>query len=176
LPDIICLQEIKANQEQIQEELQFPTGYSGLYFSAIRKGYSGVLTFSKKEIQIEHSCGFDIEKFDSEGRVIISHHKNFTLLNVYFPNGQMSDERLDYKLDFYENLFQFVENLRKKQPNILICGDFNIAHKPIDLTHPKANEKRSGFLPIERAELDRIISLGYVDIFREFNKDSHQYT
>ena len=177
-PDVICLQETKANVEQISETVRFPEGFDGKYFSAQRKGYSGVATFVKEEkIDIvSHQTGFGVEKFDAEGRVIVSHFADFSLLNVYFPNGKKDDERLQYKLDFYKSLFDYTQELRGKQPNIIICGDYNTAHKPIDLARPKENEKISGFLPIEREKLDDICLLGYVDAFREFNKDAGQYS
>ena len=208
-PDIICLQETKANIEQISEELRFPKDFSGEYFSAQRKGYSGVATFVKQNNNMEgrmqyaptkpqfndrrgvlhtpcnntpckdesnHQNGFGIEKFDAEGRVIATHFSDFSLLNVYFPNGKKDEIRLQYKLDFYKSLFDYAEKLRKTQPNIIICGDYNTAHKPIDLARPKENEKISGFLPIEREKLDEICSLGYVDAFRIFNKEAEQYS
>ena len=208
-PDIICLQETKANIEQISEELRFPKDFSGEYFSAQRKGYSGVATFVKQNNNMEgrmqyaptkpqfndrrgvlhtpcnntpckdesnHQNGFGIEKFDAEGRVIATHFSDFSLLNVYFPNGKKDEIRLQYKLDFYKSLFDYAEKLRKTQPNIIICGDYNTAHKPIDLARPKENEKISGFLPIEREKLDKICSLGYVDAFRIFNKEAEQYS
>ena len=174
-PDIICLQETKAEMEQITSEMRFPKNYTGLYCSSrVRKGYSGVATFSKSPAQ--HQAGIGIEKFDNEGRVIISHYDNFSILNVYFPNGQKDDERLNYKLDFYDALFVFAKELEKSQPNIIVCGDYNTAHKEIDLARPKENEKISGFLPIERAKIDKIIALGFVDVFREMNQSSGQYT
>ena len=177
-PDIICLQETKANIEQISEEIRFPQGFCGEYFSAQRKGYSGVATFVKKE-KIENAnyqAGFGVAKFDIEGRVIGTHFPEFSLLNVYFPNGKKDDERLQYKLDFYQSFFDYTQELRKKQPNIIICGDYNTAHKPIDLARPKENEKTSGFLPIEREKLDDICLLGYVDAFRVINKEAEQYS
>jgi len=175
-PDIICLQETKANINQIASELLYPNGYNGHYCSADKKGYSGVATFVKNNIDAKHSAGFGIEKFDSEGRVIITETANFTLLNVYFPNGKRDAERLNYKLNFYDSIIDFIEKMRKQQPNILICGDYNTAHHPIDLANPKQNEKESGFLPIERVRLDYLEQLGYIDAFRQFNKEPHQYS
>jgi exodeoxyribonuclease-3 len=184
-PDVICLQETKANIEQISEETRFPKGFYGEYFSAQRKGYSGVATFVRKEkIDVKkekienanYQAGFGIEKFDVEGRVIVIHFSEFSLLNVYFPNGKKDEDRLLYKLDFYKSLFNYTEELRKKQPNIIICGDYNTAHKPIDLARPKENEKVSGFLPIEREKLDDICLLGYVDAFRVKNNEAGQYS
>ena len=174
-PDIICLQETKAEMEQITNETRFPNNYTGLYCaSKTRKGYSGVATFSKANVQ--HQAGIGIEKFDNEGRVIVSNYDNFSILNVYFPNGQKDNERLNYKLDFYDALFAFAKELEKKQPNIIVCGDYNTAHKEIDLARPKENEKVSGFLPIERKKLDEIIDIGFVDIFRQKNQSVGQYT
>jgi exodeoxyribonuclease-3 len=175
-PNIICLQETKANIDQIADEYLEPNGYIGYYNSAERKGYSGVATFIKEGFNVEHSSGIGIEKFDNEGRVIVSKCNDFILLNVYFPNGTKDEKRLKYKLDFYKHIFEFIEILRKKQPNILICGDYNTAHHPIDLANPKQHEKESGFLPIEREFLDYIESIGYVDAFRAFNKEPQQYS
>ena len=175
-PDIICLQETKANEEQIVKNFLYPLNYTGKYFSAERKGYSGVATFVKKEIKANHSVGIGIECFDKEGRVIITEHPNFVLLNIYFPNGKKNEERLKYKLDFYDSVFNLAEQIKKKQSNILLCGDYNTAHHPIDLTHPKQNENESGFLPIERQKLDYLEKNGFTDVFRMFNKEAHQYS
>lgn len=177
-PDVFCLQETKSSIEQISEHLRFPDGYTGCYNSAERKGYSGVATFIKKELEnkVRHNFGIKNEKFDNEGRVIITELPHFALLNIYFPNGTSGDERLAYKMQFYKELFLFLEEIRKAQPNIIICGDYNIAHKAIDLANPKANEKNSGFLPEERELLDYMVSQGWVDAFREFNKEAGQYS
>jgi exodeoxyribonuclease-3 len=180
-PDIICLQETKTEIEQIDAETRFPAGFEGLYFPAkSRKGYSGVATFVNKNLQkninIEHKTGFSNEKFDSEGRVIVSHFADFCLLNVYFPNGKKDETRLNYKLEFYDSLFAFVKKIAENQPNIIVCGDYNTAHKEIDLARPKENEKISGFLPIEREKLDEICEIGFVDAFRIKNKEAENYT
>ena len=179
-PDIICLQETKANINQIESNFLYPDGYNGLYCSADKKGYSGVVTFVKNNYNVKHLSGFGIEKFDNEGRVIITEiatkNINFALLNVYFPNGKKDEERLIYKLDFYDSIINFVEKIRKTYSNILICGDYNTAHHPIDLANPKQNEKESGFLKIERERLDYLEELDYVDVFRYFNKEANQYS
>jgi exodeoxyribonuclease-3 len=120
--------------------------------------------------------GFGKTLYDLEGRVIETEFKDFTLFNVYFPNGGRGPERIKYKLDFYDELFFHIEKLRKKKKNIIICGDFNTAHKEIDLARPKENTMNTGFLPIERQWIDNIINLGYIDIFREYNKEPGQYT
>lgn len=174
-PDILCLQEIKASKDQLDEEIVNPEGYHSYLNSAKRPGYSGVTTFSKEEPQ-DVQFGMGIEKFDTEGRLIRTRYPDFTLLNVYFPNGKMSDERLQFKLDYYDAFLEFSENLRKEGEELIITGDFNTAHKEIDLANPKANEKFSGFLPIERLWLDKLVSKGYIDTFRHFYAEGEQYT
>jgi len=174
-PDILCLQETKASEEQLVDELKNPPGYSSYFSSAEKKGYSGVAVYTKqKPEKIEK--GFGINKFDSEGRVLIADYKKFVLLNVYYPNGKASPERLQYKLDFYDAFLEYAEGLRKKGKNLVICGDVNTAHKEIDLAHPKENETTSGFLPVEREWMDKFFSHGYVDTFRMFNNEPEQYT
>jgi exodeoxyribonuclease III len=174
-PDILCLQETKAQIEQLDDALTKLTGYTCHFFSAERKGYSGVATYSKLA-PLEVKTGFGKDLYDIEGRVIETEFKDFTLFNVYFPNGGRGPERIKYKLDFYDELFFHLEKLRKKQKNIIVCGDFNTAHKEIDLARPKENSNNTGFLPIERKWIDTIINLGYIDIFREYNDKPEQYT
>jgi exodeoxyribonuclease III len=174
-PDILCLQETKAQAEQLDDEVLKFGGYLLEFFSAEKKGYSGVATYSKTP-PVSVKKGFGNPLFDSEGRVIESEYKNFVLYNVYFPNGGRGPERVKYKLDFYNELFFNIEKKRKKQKNIIICGDYNTAHKEIDLARPKENVTNSGFLPEERAWIDTIVNLGYIDIFREFNQKPDQYT
>lgn len=168
-PDIVCLQETKAEADQLSEEVRNPKGYFS-YFSHSkgRKGYSGVALYSKKEpTKVEYGIG--IKKFDDEGRVIVAHYDGFALLNVYFPNGGGGPERLKYKLDFYDAFLEYVEGLRKKGKKVIFCGDVNTAHEAIDLARPKENEKNTGFLPEERAWIDELIYHGYVDTFRHFH-------
>ena len=150
-------------------------GYNVYWNSAERKGYSGVVTFTKEK-PIDLKKGFGIEKFDIEGRILITEFQSFVLFNIYFPNGKKNQERLDYKLDFYDTFLAYTDNLKAEGKNIVVCGDFNTAHKEIDLARPKENEKISGFLPIERAWIDTFIDHGYVDTFRHFNKESNQYS
>jgi len=173
--DILCLQEIKAMPEQIPPHLRNTPGYHIFFNPAERKGYSGVATFTREK-PISVKTGFGIEKFDIEGRTLITEFPSFTLFNIYFPNGKKNDERLNYKLDFYDTFLSYADNLKAEGKNIVVCGDFNTAHKEIDLAHPKENEKISGFLPVERAWVDTFIDHGYVDIFREFNKEPNQYS
>lgn len=175
-PDILCIQETKSSPDQINEELLHPMDYKGYYnWSKLKKGYSGVVTYTKQE-PINSVSEVGIEKFDVEGRIIQTDFKDFSLLNIYFPNGTSGQHRVDYKLEFYDDIFNYIENLRKLQPNILVCGDYNTAHTPIDLARPKENEQTSGFLPEEREKLDKIIDMGYVDTFRMFTQDGDHYT
>ncbi|UCF50645.1 MAG: exodeoxyribonuclease III [Thermoplasmatales archaeon] len=174
-PDILCLQEIKAQPEQVPPYLRNIPGYNIYWKPAERKGYSGVVIFSKvRPIDIKY--GFGIDKFDNEGRTLICEFPSFVLFNIYFPNGKKNQERLDYKLDFYDTFLAYADNLKAKGKNIVVCGDFNTAHMEIDLSRPKENEKVSGFLPIERAWIDTFIDHGYVDTFRHFNKEPDKYT
>ncbi|KAB2879329.1 exodeoxyribonuclease III [bacterium] len=174
-PDVLCLQEIKAQTDQLDESLLHPDGYEGYFNSAERKGYSGVATYCAKK-PVDFKNGFGIAKFDSEGRVLMTDHGDFLLFNIYFPNGKMRQERLDYKMEFYEEVLKYFESLRKKGKKLVICGDYNTAHKEIDLARPKENEKISGFLPMERAWMDTLVAHGFVDTFRQFNKEPEQYT
>jgi len=174
-PDILCLQETKAQLAEISQKLQQPPGYYAYWNSPARKGYSGVVTFAKeKPIKVEN--GFGIKQFDIEGRVTITQYLEFTLFNVYFPNGKMSEERLKYKMDFYNAFLDFVEPIKARGEKLIICGDFNTAHKEIDLARPKENENVSGFLPMERAWMDKFVAHGFIDAFRHFNKEPKHYT
>jgi exodeoxyribonuclease-3 len=173
--DIYCFQETKAHVEQLDEALVNIPGYESAWFSAEKKGYSSVATYSKiKSNQIVK--GFDGSRFDTEGRVLRHDFGDISLFNIYFPNGQRDDERLQYKLDFYDYCLSYWENLRKEGRKLIICGDYNTAHHPIDLARPDDNIKISGFLPIEREWMDKFESRGYHDTFRMFNSNAHQYT
>jgi exodeoxyribonuclease III len=174
-PDIVCLQETKAMAEQLDDEIKSFNGYHSDFCAAEKKGYSGVGIYSKQKPNfIKHGLGNPY--FDAEGRLIRADFNEFTIYNVYFPNGGRGPERVKYKLDFYNELFFQVEKQRKKQKNIIVCGDYNTAHKEIDLARPKENEFNSGFLPEERAWMDTIENLGFVDVFRKFNSEPGQYT
>ncbi|NYB51011.1 MAG: exodeoxyribonuclease III [Methanobacteriaceae archaeon] len=174
-PDILCIQETKAHRKQFPKDIREIDGYNLYLSEAERKGYSGVATYTNRKPEKVQN-GFGIEKFDSEGRTLITDFGDFVLFNTYFPNGKMSDERLQYKLDFYDSFLDYVDSLKEKGRNIIVCGDVNTAHKEIDLARPKENEKISGFLPIEREWIDRFLSHGYVDTFREFNQEPKNYT
>ncbi|MBN2411845.1 exodeoxyribonuclease III [candidate division KSB1 bacterium] len=175
-PDIAALQETKAQFEQVRNDFILPDGYSVHWNAGERKGYSGVVCLTKlKPLSVRN--GFGIERFDKEGRIIVMEFPEFTFLNIYFPNGKQSQERLDYKMDFYDATLDYCQALRKQGKKLIVCGDYNTAHKEIDLKHPKANADQSGFLPIERAWIDKFIAHGYVDIFRTFYPDEpDQYT
>ncbi len=174
--DIVLIQEIKAEISQIpKKELEKRDGYNFIWNSSKKKkGYSGVAVFYKNK-PIRYSLEFPEKKFAGEGRVIELEYDDFYLFNIYFPNGQMSEERLKFKLDFYDYFLDYVEKLRKNKP-IIVGGDFNTAHTEIDLANPKENSNRSGFLPIERAWIDKFIATGYVDTFRIFDKSPGKYT
>lgn len=174
-PDVLCIQETKASPEQLSEELTAMPGYHVYFSSAERKGYSGVATYTNVEPQ-DVAHGFGIEKFDNEGRILRMDYANFTLFNIYFPNGKSSEERLDYKMEFYDAFLEHLDQLKGQGRNVLVCGDVNTAHKEIDLARPKPNEKISGFLPIERAWMDQWVSHGYADTLRMFNQEPGQYS
>ena len=174
-PDILCIQETKASPEQLSEELTAMPGYHVYFSSAERKGYSGVATYSNVKPQdVAHGLG--IEKFDNEGRILRMDYADFTLFNIYFPNGKSSEERLDYKMEFYDAFLEHLGQLKRQGRNVVVCGDVNTAHKEIDLARPKPNEKISGFLPVERAWMDQWVSQGYVDTLRMFNQEPGQYS
>lgn len=174
-PDILCLQETKAHLDQLPAALKDIEGYHSFFSTPERKGYSGVALYSRTEPE-QVSFGLGIEEFDREGRVLIADYGRFVLFNIYFPNGQSSTDRLQYKMEFYDAFLECVEKLKEEGRSIVLCGDLNTAHKEIDLARPKANENTSGFLPKERAWLDKFMAHGYVDIFRTFNQEPEQYT
>jgi exodeoxyribonuclease-3 len=172
-PDIVCLQEIKADTNQIDEALLQPEGYHSFYNTCrTKKGYSGVAIFTKeKPLEVIYDLGRS--KFDDEGRILLAHYKDFSVFGIYFPKGYADNDRLDYKLEFYECLFDYIS--KNKRPYI-ISGDYNTAHKPIDLARPAENIGTSGFMPIERVKLDWMVENGFVDTFREFHEDNGHYT
>ena len=175
LPDILCLQEIKALEEQIPEGLFKNDFLSRAVNPAQKKGYSGTATFSQLNPATTHTRP-EIDR-ENEGRIIEQDFGDFVLFNVYFPNGQKDDERLQYKLKFYDDFLAHCEQLRSEGKSIVICGDVNTAHREIDLKNPKSNEKTSGFLPIERAWIDKLIDHGYIDTFRYVHGDrEHEYS
>jgi exodeoxyribonuclease-3 len=176
--DVVCLQEIKARPEQIEEshlrelETTFP---SIIWNSAIRPGYSGVVTLARSR-PIETRLGFGAPEFDLEGRTIVSRYPGFLLFNLYFPNGRHDHARVPFKLDFYARLLDLCDTLHAQGENLILCGDFNTAHREIDLRNPKQNQKTTGFLPEERVWIDHYLEHGFVDIYRWLYPERVQYT
>ncbi len=174
-PDVLCIQESKAQPEQIPLMEFEALGYHSYWFSAQRKGYSGVGILSRREPDhIEYGMG--IEKFDAEGRVIRADFGELSVISVYHPNGSGSDERHFFKMDWLDDFLQYTKALRRIRPKLVIAGDFNICHKEIDIHDPVRHAKSSGFLPEERAWLSSFLESGFTDTFREYNQMPHQYT
>lgn len=172
--DLVALQEIKAMPEQLPDTLKNIPGYTPYWFSAQKKGYAGVATYSK-EPPLSVIYGIDHKDHDYEGRVLTLEFADFFFVNAYFPNAQHGLLRMDYKLQFNNDLLTFAKTLAAKK-SVVICGDFNVAHKEIDLTNPKQNEKNPGYAPEERAWMDHFVGAGFVDTFRVFNQKPGQYT
>lgn len=174
--DIICFQETKAQKENIDYKKIEDLGFQTYWFSAQKKGYSGVAIFTKiKPQKVEY--GNKIEQSDFEGRVIRLDFENTTLINAYFPSGTSGDQRQTYKYQWLNEFFHYLNELKKTRPKIIICGDYNIAHKEIDIHDPKGNKNSSGFLPEERAWMDKFLINGYIDTFRHLHFDKpHHYS
>jgi len=177
--DFICLQETKAHPDQLAPELREPRDGSGKpYFSAFssakRRGYSGTAIFSKREPESLSSLG--VEEFDDEGRTVVADFKDFILVSAYFPNSQDAGARLDYKLRFCAAILDLCDSARGAGKHIVVAGDYNIAHRPIDLARPEQNEGNPGYLPEERAWMDQFTSRGYVDSFRHLHPEGGNYT
>ena len=174
-PDVLAIQETKAQIDQLDDELININGYKSFWFSAQKKGYSGVAIYTKDEPNSIEQMGDD--EFDSEGRTIIAHYDDFTLINCYFPNSQAEGARLDYKLAFNNRIHEICDQLVAEGKNVVLCGDLNVAHKPIDLKNPKTNEKNPGYLPEEREWMGKFLDSGYTDTFRHFYPDEEgQYS
>lgn len=174
-PDIVCLQETKAQAGQMAEKEFLRNGYYLHSFSAEKKGYSGVAILSK-ETPDEVECGMGIEKYDSEGRVIRADFGDVSYISVYFPSGTSGEIRQAFKNDFLRDFQEYVESLRSKRPKLVVCGDFNICRLWIDIHNPEKQQQTSGFLPEERDWFARFIGLGYVDTFREENSEKNQFS
>lgn len=173
--EIFCLQEIKAKEEQLPSDLINPQGYFSYFDSATRPGYAGVAIYTKKQpLKIEFRTGLD--QFDQEGRILKFKYPDFTLINFYLPHGGRGKEKLDYKLAVYSHLLDYLGVLRKKQENLILIGDFNVAHQEIDLARPQQNKNNIMFTPEERKKIDELINLGFVDTFRRFNQEGGHYT
>ena len=174
-PDVICLQEIKAQKEQLDLSLFDNAGYSYHYwFSAEKKGYSGVAVLSKtRPDKVVYGTG--IETMDYEGRNLRVDFDNVSIMSLYLPSGT-NDDRLEFKLTYMAQFQEYVNNLKKELPNLIICGDYNICHTEIDIHNPAQNKNTSGFLPVERNWLGNFIDSGFIDSFRHLNKDPHHYS
>ncbi len=176
-PDFFCVQETKAHPEQLDQEIKNPKGYESFFdWSKIRKGYSGVAIYSKKKPN-KIKIGFGNKEMDQEGRQITLFYDDFVLINCYFPNGGSSPEKFDFKIKYYEMFFKYIKRLEKSgHKNIIFCGDVNVAHNEIDLARPNENKNSVGFLPIERAWIDKLEKNDFIDTFRKLNPKKIQYS
>ena len=174
-PDIICLQEIKVTPDQIDELYYVNLGYQTYWMPAQKKGYSGVAVFSKiQPDKVVYGCG--ISKYDEEGRMLRLDFDTFSVMSVYFPSGSSGDHRQAVKMEWLADFMKYIQKLRKEIPNLIMSGDFNICHKPIDIHNPVSNKKSSGFLPEERDWFSEFIDSGFIDTFRYFNDKPHHYS
>lgn len=174
-PDIIGLQEVKANLDQIDATIFQDLGYEIYWYPAFKKGYSGVAILTKikpKSVKL----GMDYSKYDDEGRLLQLDFEDFSFLTAYFPSGTTGDIRQTFKYEFLDDIFGYVQDLKRINPAFILSGDYNICHKPIDIHNPKSNKNTSGFLPEERAWMDKFTESGFVDSFRKFNDQPHNYT
>ncbi len=174
-PDVLCIQETKASPDQVGllefEEL----GYHMYWYPAQKKGYSGVAIFSKqKPLHVEYGCGE--KKYDDEGRVIRADFSDYSVMSVYHPSGSSGDDRQAFKMEWLDFFQNYIDDLKKHRPNLVLSGDYNICHRAIDIHNPISNAKSSGFLPEEREWMEKFINSGFIDTFRYFNKEPHQYS
>lgn len=173
--DIVCLQETKAQPDQIPVELFHEIGYHTYWHSAVKRGYSGVgILTKKKPDQIVYGMG--IQKYDDEGRVLRADYGDISVISVYHPSGSSGDDRQAFKMEWLESFLSYASELKKSRPKLIISGDYNICHKPIDIHDPVRNITSSGFLPEEREWMTRFLDSGFVDVFRLFNQQAKQYT
>jgi exodeoxyribonuclease III len=173
--DMICLQEVKAEENQIEKALFEDLGYHINWFSAEKKGYAGVAILTKtKPKNIVHGCGIEI--YDREGRVLRTDFEDFSLMSVYMPSGSSGDERQEFKMQWLSDFQGYINDLTKTVPNLIVSGDYNICHRAIDIHNPKSNANSSGFLPEEREWMEGFLSNGFIDTFRHFNKEPHHYS
>ncbi len=175
-PDILMIQETKLQEDQRTKKMISMGDYESFWnYSTIKKGYSGVASYTRP-VPDQVITDFNYPEIDQEGRIIQMDFNDICLFNIYFPNGQMNDERLEYKLNFYKFFLEYAQSLRNQGKSLIVCGDFNTAHNEIDLKNPGPNSKRSGFLPVEREVLDDMIAAGYVDTFRYFHPETVKYS
>jgi exodeoxyribonuclease-3 len=174
-PDIVCIQETKAQPDQIPVFGLAELGYLSYIFSAKKKGYSGVAIFSKtKPDHVEYGMG--IEKYDYEGRMIRADYQDISVMSVYHPSGSSGDHRQSFKMEWLVDFMNYINDLKRTRPNLILSGDFNICHKPIDIHDPIGNAKNSGFLPEEREWMSGFLESGFIDTFRYFNQQPQNYT
>lgn len=174
-PDIVCFQEIKAEPAQIDVSAFENLGYKHYWYPAQKKGYSGVAILTRLEpTHVQYGCG--MEKYDFEGRVLRVDYGDVSVMSVYHPSGSSGEDRQAFKMQWLLDFRQYIDNLKQERPKLIICGDYNICHQPIDIHNPKSNANSSGFLPEEREWIDAFMKSGFVDSFRHFNKEPHNYT
>ena len=174
-PDIVCFQEIKADYDKIPVFDFEEAGYHHFWFPAHKKGYSGVGLLSKTKPD-KVIKGMGIEKYDNEGRFLRADYGDISVISVYHPSGTSGDERQDFKMTWLNDFLEYINKLKEERSKLIICGDFNICHKPIDIHDPKGNAHSSGFLPEEREWVTKFLDTGFIDTFRYFNNEPHQYT
>ena len=173
--DVICLQELKATEDQVETAVFKDLGYELYWMPAVKKGYSGVGIFTRiKPKHVQYGMGQN--KYDDEGRVLRVDFDRYRVMSVYMPSGSSGEERQAFKMQWLDDFYGYTQDLRREIPNLLISGDYNICHKAIDIHNPVSNKNSSGFLPEERAWMDQFTESGFVDTFRQFNPDPHHYT
>lgn len=174
-PEVIGLQEVKAMEDQIDTSIFKDLGYEVYWYPAQKKGYSGVAILSKITPKSIHH-GMGLQKYDDEGRLLEIEFEDFSFLSAYFPSGTTGDIRQTFKYEFLDDIYGYIKDLRRTKPNLILSGDYNICHKAIDIHNPVSNKNSSGFLPEERAWMDKFTESGFIDTFRHFNPEPHQYT